>query len=374
MSMEYQQLMEDTSPLKTQPIPVRKYNLSWKNREGKEYLKVYEYRIKDFINKRLLPTEYFAAPLGVQLELTNACNLRCIQCYNNSGQKLPNELTISEWVKVVEELCGMQIFECVISGGEPLLLGDDLFTIMDVLLEHDVVILFITNGWFLDRKVFNRLKKYKYAQIQVSIDGATPSIHDEIRGVKGSWERAVYAGKLVADSGIPLVIAHTLMDKNLHELPQMIDLSAEIGAKEFITEEAVFTGRAALIHKNLKLHKKQREEFYKIIEAKSTEYVNCMSIKLAADVALVLRTCRLEPNRGYIIRPTGDIRLDCTAPFKLGNIRENSFEEIWRVARRAWQHPKVNEFIEHLQSNDDLMKFKDIIPFITKDISIEEVK
>lgn len=374
MSKEYQQLMEDTSPLKIQSIPVMKHSISWRSKEGKEYLKTYEERIKDFTKKKLLPTEYFSAPLGIQLELTNACNLKCIQCYNNSAQKLPNELTTSEWVKVVKELCEMKIFECVISGGEPLLLGDGLFAIMDVLLEYNILILFITNGWFLDKKVFNRLKKYKYQQIQVSIDGATPSIHDEIRGVKGSWERAVYAAKIVADSGIPVVIAHTLMSKNLHELPQMIDLAADIGAKEFITEEAVFTGRAALSYKSLKLTEKQREEFYKIIETKFTEYTNCMSIKLASDVALVLRMCRLEPNRGYIIRPTGDVRLDCTAPFKLGNVRENSLEEIWKVARRAWQHPKVNEFIEHLQCNDDLMKFEDRIPFIEEDISIEEVR
>jgi MoaA/NifB/PqqE/SkfB family radical SAM enzyme len=243
---------------------------------------------------------------------------------------------------------------------------------MDVFLEYSIPILFITNGWFLDKKVFSKLKRYKYLQIQISIDGANPETHDEIRGVKGSWEKAVYAAKIVADSGIPLTIAHTLIPKNLYELPEMIDLAVEIGAKEFITEEAVFTGRAALISKDLKLNEKQKKEFYKMIEAKSREYADCMSVKLSADVALVLRMCRLEPNRGYIIRPSGDIRLDCTAPFKLGNVREKSLEEIWKVGRGAWQHPKVDEFIEHLQSNEDLTGFKDITPFITEDILIEE--
>lgn len=209
-------------------------------------------------------------------------------------------------------------------------------------------------------------------QIQISIDGASPETHDEIRGVKGSWERAVYAAKIVADSGMPLAIAHTLIPKNFYELGEMINLAVEIGAKEFMTEEAVFTGRAALIWKTLKLNEEQRKEFYKIIEAKSREYADCMLIKLAGDIALVLRMCRLEANRGYIIRPNGDVRLDCTAPFKLGNIREKSLEEIWKTARGAWQHPKVDEFIEHLQSNEDLTRFKDITPFITEDILIEE--
>lgn len=372
MSMEYQKLLEDTSPLKKEPILVSRYRMSWKDKEGKKYLKTYEQRIKEFEDKMLLPKEYFSAPLGVQFELTNACNLRCIQCYNNSYKKLPNELTVSEWVDIAKKLCKTGIFECVVSGGEPLLLEEGLFDIMDVLSEQGIYILLISNGWLLNKEVFNKLKKYKYLQIQISIDGASSKTHDEVRGVEGSWERAVYAGKIVADSGIPLNIAHTLMPKNLYELSEMIDLAVSIGAKEFMTEEAVFTGRAALISETLKLNEKERNEFYKIIEAKSKEYADCMLIKLSADVALVLRLCRLEPNRGYIIRPSGDVRLDCTAPFKLGNVREKSLEEIWKVARRAWQHPKVDEFIEHLQSNEDLTRFKDAIPFITEDISIEE--
>ncbi|MEW6104331.1 MAG: radical SAM protein [bacterium] len=372
MPSEYQKLMEDVNPLKKEPVPVKGYRLTWKSMEGKKYLKAYEEKIKDFTERKMLPSKYFSAPLGVQLELTNACNLKCIQCYNNSAKKLPDELTISEWVDIIKKLGKMRIFECVISGGEPLLLGEGLFTIMEALSEYDILILFITNGWLLDRDIFKRLKNYSYQQIQISIDGSTPEIHDEIRGIKGSWERAVYAAKMVADSGIPLVIAHTLMNKNFYELPQMIDLAAEIGAIEFITEEAVFTGRAALIYKDLKLKEEQRKEFYEIIESKSREYINCMAVRLSIDPALSLRIMRLEPNKGYIIRPSGNVRLDCTAPFKLGNIRKNSLEEIWKVGRRAWQDERVDRFIEHVQTNDDLIRFEDTIPFVTEDISIEE--
>lgn len=370
MASEYYKLLEDTSFLKKEPIAVMSYRMRWKTSEGKKYLKMYEERVKEFTEQMLLPKKYFSAPLGVQLELTNACNLKCIHCYNNSSKKLPNELSVSEWINIVKELCKMKIFECVISGGEPLLLEENLFAIMDILSEYGIYVLLISNGVLLDKNVCNRLKKYKYLQIQTSIDGANPKIHDEIRGVKGSWEKTIYAAKMVADANIPLTIAHTLMPKNLHELPEMIDLCVDIGAKEFITEEAVFTGKAALIYETLKLNEKEREEFYNIIEFKSREYADCMVIKVATDVALVLRMCRLEPNRGFIIRPCGDVRLDCTAPFKMGNVRKNTLEEIWRVARRAWQHPKVNEFIEHLQSNEDLIRFKDVIPFITEDIDI----
>ena len=61
------------------------------------------------------------------------------------------------------------------------------------------------------------------------------------------------------------------------------------------------------------------------------------------------------PNTGAIIRPNGDIRLDCTAPFVIGNILENDFCEIWdSKAHDVWQNPKIIKYIESYEDFEDV--------------------
>ena len=42
--------------------------------------------------------------LSLELELTHACNLRCIYCYAESGKALENELSYSEIIDAVDQL------------------------------------------------------------------------------------------------------------------------------------------------------------------------------------------------------------------------------------------------------------------------------
>lgn len=104
-------------------------------------------------------------PLSLQFELTSKCNVKCKHCYNKSGDdnSVTDAMTIEEWKlfsRYLVSKCGL--FQCVISGGEPLLLGDDLFDIMDILHDDGTSFLVITNGYLLDKK---RLKSLRNTDI-----------------------------------------------------------------------------------------------------------------------------------------------------------------------------------------------------------------
>lgn len=63
------------------------------------------------------------------------------------------------------------------------------------------------NGWFLDRSAARKIKELEYKWVQVSIDGANSETHDKIRGVKGSWERAVRALNYLTEEGVDAHVA-----------------------------------------------------------------------------------------------------------------------------------------------------------------------
>ena len=48
-----------------------------------------------------------------------------------------------------------------------------------------------TNGFYLDEAMAKKLAEYKVSRVSVSIDSMDEKIHDEIRGRKESWKRAI---------------------------------------------------------------------------------------------------------------------------------------------------------------------------------------
>src|SRR3954468_15767181 len=65
-----------------------------------------------------------ARPVGIKLELTHACNLRCAFCYTDSPRHTlahTPDLSDDEWIAIVDEAIALGALEAVVTGGEPLL-------------------------------------------------------------------------------------------------------------------------------------------------------------------------------------------------------------------------------------------------------------
>ena len=360
MSIEFQQLQNDIA---STLLDYKRFGYDYES-----LLKHWEEIIGIQRQRGCLPKE-FENPLGVQLEITYSCNLRCIQCYNNSGQQINPELTKGEWVNVTKKLCEMGVFECVISGGEPLMYNG-LFDILDTLKEYDVKIILITNGWFLKKRVVSKLAKYDYSWLQVSIDGATAKTHDRIRGVRGSWKRAIVGAKMVADEGIPLVIANVCMRSNLHELKDLIDIAGYLGACQIITGEGILVGRGSNLSSELPLTDDERKLFFDIVKEKRREWGEATAVTVSLPPEISLRFYALMPTRVLLIRPNGDVKLGCIEPFKVGNVRDDDLKTLWKRVIDAKHHPEVLKFIRHVRNNADLLTYEHGIPHVDGDIPL----
>ncbi len=311
--------------------------------------------IENLINNELYP-KVFTFPLTLQFELTTRCNVYCKHCYNNSGDISypPDKMTAQKWKEFSEYIVKKGgIFQCVISGGEPLLLGDDLFDIMDILHDDGTSFLVISNGFLLTEEKVKRFEKYRYKWFQVSIDGSNAEWHDDFRQRKGSWERAVNGAYMISKYGIPLTVAHSVTPGNLHQVEEMCQLAYELGAGSIILGEVNPSGRSAN-SLDLLLTIEQKRELYNKIEHLNKYYAGKMEIQRSSSVKNQLQRYMNTPNMGAIIRPNGDIRLDCMAPFLLGNVLDDDFENIWlEKAGDCWKNPKVIEYVDGFNDMDD---------------------
>lgn len=305
--------------------------------------------IKKMQEAELYP-ESFNFPITMQFELTKNCNLMCKHCYNASGiQHFNDRMTPEKWKEFARKISNYGgIFQCIISGGEPLLLGEDLFEIMDILHNDGTAFVVITNGYLLTPEKAKRLSKYRYMWFQISIDGATAEKHDKFRKVKGSWERAIKGALEISKQGIPLTIAHTVTPETLDDIDDMCELAYELGASSIIIGDVIPSGRSNE-NEDIFLTPEQKKIMLLKIQENLEKYKGQLTITRTINTKLQLKQYQATPNNGVIIRPNGDVRLDCMTPFILGNILEEDIKKIWLgKGVNCWHHEKVNEYIENL--------------------------
>ncbi|MCK8828087.1 radical SAM protein [Natroniella acetigena] len=303
-------------------------------------------------NKNEYPN-HFDMPMGIQYELTTKCNMKCIHCYNKSGETDNSLMKIDDWIELTKDLIkNGGLFQCIISGGEPLLLGDNLLKIMDLLHNDNTVFTLISNGYLLDEEWIKKLAKYRFNRFQISIDNSIEEEHDQFRQKKGSWRRAVKAAYLASENNFPLVIASSVTPQNIVRMKDMAELAYNLGASSLIFGKIMLSGRAAE-NNNIILKEEQEEQFLRNVEILRREYLGSMNIQVSSNLKNQLERLRTTPMSGVIIRPNGDVRLDCSLPFVIGNILEDSFKDIWNnKAKDSLNNPKVREYIECLDENE----------------------
>lgn len=331
----------------------------------KDYVKIYEAidnqerkvekeKIQTLQKAGIYPMS-FDFPLTLQFEMTSHCNVFCKHCYNNSGtaNSIEDLMTPEKWITFAKYLVSKGgIFECILSGGEPLLMGDSLFEIMDILHEDGTCFLLITNGYLLTQEKVKKLSKYRYHWIQVSIDGVTAKYHDTFRRREGCWERAVNGAYMISAAGIPLTIAHCVTPENLDQVDEMCDLAYSLGASSIILGEINLSGRVAE-NRELLLSREQKSLLLEKYEINLSKYQGKMLVQRSATAKNSVMRYIGMPNSGMIIRPNGDIRLDCMTPFVIGNILKDDFSKIWNEKHdTCWNHPKVVEYISQFNEED----------------------
>ena len=104
-----------------------------------------------------------------------------------------------------------------------------LFEVLEAIKPETILFMPTTNGYYLDEKMAKRLAEAGVSRVSVSIDSMDEKIHDEIRGRKDSWRRAMEGLKHVQNAGIDPYLNITVGHYNAHteHLKQLLDYSKD---------------------------------------------------------------------------------------------------------------------------------------------------
>ena len=152
-------------------------------------------------------------PYHAQWLLTRRCNYRCRSCSVWREPESKEELSFDEIKRGLDVLRKLGVVELVLSGGNPLL-RDDIGEIIDYASRFFITTVY-DNGSRVVKKI-DALRKADF--VAISIDTLDEKKFDYIKGVPGSWKRAMEGVETLQKEGISVVISPTISQLNLYEI------------------------------------------------------------------------------------------------------------------------------------------------------------
>ncbi len=186
-------------------------------------------------------------PYAVSWNLTQRCNLFCAHCYISAapGAAAAEELSTAECRRVMADIARVNpnVF-LILTGGEPLL-RKDIFDLAAAGRDRGFTVVLGTNGVLLWEKQARLMRAHGVQGASLSLDSTDPVKHDRFRHLPGAWQGAVRATRALRGEGLDFSIHMSVTDWNVAEIPAMIDLARELGARVLNFFFLVRTGRGA---------------------------------------------------------------------------------------------------------------------------------
>jgi radical SAM protein with 4Fe4S-binding SPASM domain len=161
----------------------------------------------------------------------------------HAGADTRGELATEECRRVIDEIARVNpnVF-LILTGGEPLL-RRDIFDIAGYATAKGFTTVLGTNGVLLREAEARSMRERGVLGASISLDSTDRAKHDAFRRQAGAWESAVRATRVLTDAGLDFSLHMSVTDWNVGEVPAMIDLARELGAKVLNFFFLVRTGR-----------------------------------------------------------------------------------------------------------------------------------
>jgi MoaA/NifB/PqqE/SkfB family radical SAM enzyme len=180
-------------------------------------------------------------PTAITIRITEKCNLKCEMCpYHReesgifSKNRRPTELEFNVAKSLIDEVSSYRPSVTITGGGEPFLYNE-LFSLIGHIKNYRMLCILFTNGTLLQRRIADVVDS-NLDVLAISIDGPTGKIHDEIRKVPGTFDKAVAGIRLLAENKKKLgkkkpivVISFTITRRNYSQLTDMVYFAESLG-------------------------------------------------------------------------------------------------------------------------------------------------
>lgn len=283
-----------------------------------------------------------SAPLDAQIEVTEACNLCCVHCYNywrkvNCCRESLAMLSTEQLTQIIGALSQVGVFEITLTGGEPLLRPTETMEGIAFAKSLGLEVGLNTNATLVSKSKAIDLQGAGLDHVLVSLLGSE-DVHDAICGYKGMWKLTCAGIQNLVAAGVNVAISLVISKHNLGEVAVVGKLAKELGV---ITFCATPMTPAKPEHLNLVLSATECKEML------STLILVGEREKINIDTLEPLPRCMFEPDEderferffgnrlcgagvsSCVVSAKGDVRPCIHADVSYGNLLEEDFHDVW---------------------------------------------
>lgn len=149
-------------------------------------------------------------PTQAHFELTYRCNVTCRHCFQDR-KAAPDELSLADWKRVVDELRDAGVLVITLSGGEAML-SPHFWPLAEHIRERGLAFRVYTNGMLLSSRNCRRLAALQPASVEISIFSLDASVHDGVTRAPGSLKKALRGLARLHHLGVRTKIKCPLLD------------------------------------------------------------------------------------------------------------------------------------------------------------------
>ena len=274
-------------------------------------------------------------PFLLVFHITGRCNLQCVYCYASSYDR--GDLKIEEVQDVLSQAARLGTRHVILSGGEPLL-HPDFYEIAEYAKELRLKVHITSNGTMIDEIAAEKLRSLD-VNVTISLDGSCAEANDPLRG-EGTFSSAINSIDNLINSCVYTSMRMTLVKQNVNDVRNYIELAIQHNVNRCIIERV--TGIIE-IPQSMELEPSSADVFrsFKIM----SEYMNVNGLNVGSNdpLWLLFRKDLLEKytNTTHIcggctagvasitINPDLTVTPCPRLPITVGNLREDSLENIW---------------------------------------------
>jgi MoaA/NifB/PqqE/SkfB family radical SAM enzyme len=159
-------------------------------------------------------------PLSGQFELTCRCNLKCQMCYTdpfNTPERVRQELSTDEVIRILDELQEAGCLELTLTGGEPLA-RPDFRTIYEAAHSRGFLLTVFTNATLITEEIADLWIAHPPRMVEISLHGVSAGVFERVTQISGSFQHCHEAIERLRLRRIPMTLKTVAMTLNKDEV------------------------------------------------------------------------------------------------------------------------------------------------------------
>jgi PqqA peptide cyclase len=290
-------------------------------------------------------------PLALIAELTHRCPLHCVYCSNpRELESRAMELSTEDWSRVFKEAADAGVLQADFTGGEPLA-RTDIVELIRAARAAGLYVNLITSGLPMDEVKLDELIAAGLDHLQLSFQGATAEIAEEISGSK-THAHKLHVLDWLKTRRLALTLNFVIHRRNIHQLAEMLAIAESSSATRVEFANVQYYGWAFANRASLLPTREQLDSSLALLKAAQERLRGKLRIEYVVPdyYSKYPKACMGGWGRKLmLITPNGDA-LPCHAArvipeMAFANVKNRSVREIWNFSE-AFQEFRGQDWMQ----------------------------